>query len=218
MHDDAPTRPLDFTRYAEAEMRDRADALLDEARRRRTVRHFSDAPVPLDVVRRCVEIAAQAPSGAHKQPWTFALVTDPALKARIRADAEKEEAAFYGGRAPQQWLDDLRPFATHADKPFLEQAPALLAVFAQIRGPHDEKHYYVRESVGIAAGMLLAALHHCGLATLTHTPSPMGFLERLLDRPPNERAFLLVPVGYPAADCKVPDLHRKALAEVLVEY
>lgn len=218
MHDDAPTRPLDFVRYDDAEMHRRADALLAEAQRRRTVRHFSDTPVPLDVVRRCVEIAAQAPSGAHKQPWTFALVTDAALKAQIRADAEKEESAFYGGRAPQQWLEDLRPFATNADKPFLDEAPALLVVFAQIRGPHDEKHYYVKESVGIAAGMLLAALHHCGLATLTHTPSPMGFLERLLERPAHERAFLLVPVGYPAADCAVPDLHRKGLAEVLVEY
>ena len=198
-------------------MRARADALTHEMRARRSVRHFSDAPIPLDVVRRCIELAAQAPSGANKQPWTFALVTDPETKARIREGAEAEERAFYGGRAPRRWLDDLTPLGTDADKPFLEDAPALVVVFAQSRGPENARHYYVRESVGIASGMLLMALHLCGLATLTHTPSPMGFLGTVLGRPATEKAYLLIPVGYPADGCRVPAIERKPLSEVLVE-
>ncbi|MEZ4472490.1 MAG: nitroreductase family protein [bacterium] len=209
--------PLAFERLGLAEMQARADALLRSARRRRSVRHFSPEPVPLDVVRRCIEVAAQAPSGAHKQPWTFALVTDPALKRQIRLAAEEEEQAFYGGRAPADWLADLEPFGTDAQKPFLEIAPALIVVFAQVKGPDDQKHYYVRESVGIAAGMLLAALHQCGLATLTHTPSPMGFLGRVLDRPASEKAYLLIPVGFPAPDCQVPAITRKGPEAWLVE-
>ncbi len=212
-----PTVPLTATRRPVSEMRARADSFFDEVARRRTVRDFSPEPIPLDVVRRCIEAAAQAPSGAHKQPWTFALVTDAATKTAIRAAAEEEERAFYAGRAPQAWIDDLRLLGTDADKPFLEIAPALVIVFAQIRGPNDAKHYYVKESVGIATGVLLTALHHCGLATLTHTPSPMGFLERILERPANERAFVLIPVGYPAVGCRVPDLERKPLEAVLVE-
>ena len=196
----------------------RAAATLAEHRARRSVRHFSEAPIPLDVVRQCIHAAAQAPSGAHKQPWTFALVTDPATKGRIRAAAEAEERAFYGGRAPDAWLQDLAPFGTDAHKPFLEVAPALIVVFAQRRSAESARHYYVKESVGIATGMLLAALHHCGLATLTHTPSPMGFLEEVLERPAHERAFVLIPVGYPAAGCQVPDIARKPRSEVLVEY
>ncbi len=214
----APMRPLAFERLPEAEMRARADALLAQQRRRRSVRHFSDAPIPLDVVRRCIEAAAQAPSGANKQPWTFCLVTDPVLKAEIRTAAEAEEAAFYGGRASATWLADLTPFGTTASKPFLTVAPALIVVFAQSKGPDDAQHYYVRESVGLATGALLAGLHGCGLATLTHTPSPMGFLASALGRPDTERAFLLIPVGYPAADCVVPDITRKPLSGVLVEY
>lgn len=214
---DAPTRPLDFTRQPPEAMRARAESLHAALTRRRSVRHFSREPIPLDVVRRCIHTAAQAPSGANKQPWTFALVTDPAIKRRIRAAAEAEERRFYGGRAPQSWLDDLAPLGTDADKPFLEDAPALIVVFAHHRAEDGGKHYYVRESVGIACGMLLAALHLCGLATLTHTPSPMGFLGEILERPDHERAWLLIPVGYPAADCRVPDIARKPLAEVLVE-
>lgn len=186
--------------------------------RRRSVRHFSSDPIPLDVVERCIAAAASAPSGANKQPWTFVLVTRPDLKAQIRQAAELEERAFYGGRAGERWLRDLAPFGTDARKPFLEDAPALIAVFAQRQGrERGERNYYVSESVGIAAGFLLAGLHHVGLATLTHTPSPMGFLERILERPSNERAFLLVVVGLPAEGCEVPDITRRALGEVLVQ-
>lgn len=209
--------PLEFERLPVDAMHAEAEAAFAEAQRRRTVRDFSPEPIPLDVVRRCIHIAAQAPSGAHKQPWTFALVTDPAVKTAIREAAEAEERAFYGGRASAQWLKDLEPFATDADKPFLEIAPALIVIFSQSKGPDDAKHYYVKESVGIAAGMLLAALNRCGLATLTHTPSPMGFLAKILGRPANEKAFLLIPVGYPADGCAVPAITRKPLESVLVE-
>jgi iodotyrosine deiodinase len=210
-------RELDFTRLSEAEMRARADALFAELVRRRTVRDFSSEPIPLDVVERAIETAAQAPSGANKQPWTFVLVTDPEVKRRIRAAAEEEERAFYNGRAPERWLRDLEPLGTDEHKPFLTTAPALVVVFAQRHGADaDERHYYVSESVGIAVGFLLAALHHAGLATLTHTPSPMAFLGEILGRPANERAYLLVPVGYPAPGCRVPDISRKSLDEVLV--
>jgi len=211
-------KPLEFTRYAEDEQRRRAREFLEELRRRRTVRQFSDRPVPREVLEDCVAAAATAPSGANKQPWTFVLVTDPALKSRIREAAEKEERAFYHGRAPERWLKDLQPFGTDEHKPYLEVAPALIVVFAQKHGPSeaDERHYYVQESVGIAVGFLLAALHHAGLATLTHTPSPMGFLAEVLERPSNERPFVLIPVGYPAEDAQVPDIGKKPLSEVLV--
>ena len=205
--------PLDFERLPEDEMRARSEALLTEIRSRRSVRHFSDEAIPMDVVERCIEAAAQAPSGANRQPWTFVLVTDPAVKSRIRAAAEEEEKAFYGGRAPDRWLRDLRPFGTDWCKPFLETAPALIAVFAQQRAAGGEQHYYVQESVGIAVGFLLMALHRCGLATLTHTPSPMGFLREILGRPENERPFLLLVVGYPEVDARVPDIARKRLDE-----
>ncbi len=211
------TRPLDFRRYPEPEMLDRASRFGAEIARRRSVRHFSPEPVPREVLVRCIQAAATAPSGANKQPWTFVLITDPARKRRIRAAAEKEERAFYGSRAPQRWLDDLAALGTDANKPFLENAPALIAVFAQKHGAEaDERHYYVCESVGIAVGILLAALQHVGLATLTHTPSPMAFLSDVLGRPANERAYLLIPVGYPADGCQVPDIARKPLSEVLV--
>lgn len=176
-------KPLSFITRPDSAQRRRARAFLKEMRNRRTVRQFSKRPVPRSVLVDCIAAAATAPSGANKQPWTFVLVTDPELKRRIREAAEKEERAFYGGRAPERWLHDLEPFGTDAQKPFLEVAPALIAVFAQVHGTGaDERHYYVTESVGIAVGFLLAALHRSGLATLTHTPSPMKFLSEVLDR------------------------------------
>jgi len=215
---EAPTRPLDFERLDPRTSRRRAEAFLADLRRRRSVREFAPSPIPLDAVRRCIETAAQAPSGANKQPWTFVLVTDPATKRRIREAAEAEERAFYGGRAGERWLDDLAHLGTDADKPFLESAPALVVVFAQLHGgDKSARHYYVQESVGIATGFLIAALHQAGFATLTHTPSPMRFLGEILGRPKHERAYLLVPVGYPAEGCRVPDITRKDLAEVLIE-
>jgi len=217
MGDDAPMQPLPFTRRDEAEMRAAAEAALARNATRRSVRQFAPDPIPLDVVRTCIAAASTAPSGAHKQPWTFALVTDPDTKRRIREAAEAEERAFYGGRAGDEWLDDLSPFGTDANKPFLETAPALIVVFAQTSAPDGGKHYYVKESVGIATGMLIAALNEAGLATLTHTPSPMHFLREVLGRPSNERAYVLMPVGYPAPDCTVPAIERKPLGDVLVE-
>jgi nitroreductase len=214
----APHIPLDFERLPEEEMVAKAKSLHAGLARRRSVRVFSDEPIPMDAVREAIMAAAQSPSGAHKQPWTFALVTDPEIKQKIRVAAEAEEAEFYERRAPQQWLDDLQPFATNASKPYLETAPALIVIFAQSQGEDGEKHYYVKESVGIAAGVLIASLHLSGLATLTHTPSPMTFLREILERPENERPFLLLPVGYPAKDCEVPDLTRKSQDEVIVEF
>jgi nitroreductase len=212
------TRPIEFTRLEPDRMVEASRRFLDTMRKRRSVRAFSDEPVPVEAIRNCIETAGQAPSGANKQPWTFVLVTDAALKRRIREAAEEEERAHYGGRAPQSWLADLEPLGTDANKPFLETAPALIVVFARKYGEsRDDLHYYVNESVGIATGFLLAALHHAGFATLTHTPSPMKFLADILERPENERAYLLIPVGYPAEGCRVPDISRKPLGEVLVE-
>lgn len=212
-----PMLPLSYRRPDLADAERRTDELLATMRARRSVRHFSPDPVPARLVERCIEIAAQAPSGANKQPWTFALVGDPETKRRIRAAAEEEERAFYEQRAPARWIEDLEPLGTNADKPFLEEAPWLIVVFAQ-RTPADPegRHYYVAESVGIASGFLIAAIHLAGLVTLTHTPSPMGFLSEILGRPANERPFLLLPVGYPAERCEVPDIGRKALDEVIV--
>jgi iodotyrosine deiodinase len=208
---------LEMERLAEAEMLARARTMREELATRRSVRHFSDEPVPEVVLLEAIRTAASAPSGANKQPWTFVLVTDPEIKRRIREAAEEEERAFYGGRAPERWLEDLRPLGTGPDKPFLETAPALIVVFAQKHGGEaNSRHYYVNESVGIACGFLIAALHHAGLATLTHTPSPMAFLSQILGRPDYERAYVLMPVGYPAPGCEVPDIERKPLSEVLV--
>ena len=216
---DYKTRPLEFSRLRPEEMRARADALRDELRARRSVREFSGDPVPREVLVACIEAAAQAPSGANKQPWTFALVTDPALKHRIRVAAEKEETEFYRTRATPEWLADLAPLQTGPEKDFLDVAPALIAVFARRwEEGSGRKHYYVSESVGIACGFLIAALHHAGLVTLTHTPSPMEFLGGILGRPRNEHAYLLLPVGYPADGCRVPDLARRPLAESLLEF
>jgi iodotyrosine deiodinase len=198
-------------------MRSASGDLLDRLRTRRSVREFSSDPIPLDVVRNAIACAAQSPSGANKQPWTFVLVTDSELKQRIRDAAEEEERTFYEGRAPESWLEDLEPLGTTWEKHFLEEAPALIVVFSQSTAPDGAKHYYVKESVGIACGVLIAALHLAGLATLTHTPSPMGFLAEILGRPENERPYLLLPVGYPAQGCQVPDIGRKSLEQVLVE-
>jgi nitroreductase len=209
--------PLPFVERTAEEMTSRAAAFCEALRARRSVRDFRPDPVPREALLRCIEAAAQAPSGANKQPWTFVLVTRPAIKRAIREAAEKEERAFYEGRAPARWLKDLEALGTDWRKPFLETAPALIVVFAQRYGSNEEeRHYYVSESVGIATGFLLAALHLAGLATLTHTPSPMNFLGDILGRPKNERAYLLIPVGYPAPDARVPDIQRKSLDEVLI--
>jgi nitroreductase len=214
--------PLDFERLPVEESRERVRVLRNRLRRRRSVRDFAPEPVPLDLVDTAIEAAASAPSGANRQPWRFVVVQDPETKRRIREGAEAEEREFYERRATPEWLADLAPLGTGWQKPFLETAPVLVVVFAidweAGRGPGDaevrRKNYYVQESVGIAAGMLLAALHSAGLATLTHTPSPMGFLGRILDRPRNERPFLLIPVGYPAPEATVPDIRKKALDDV----
>jgi len=184
--------------------------------RRRTVRMFSDRPVPAAVIENLVRAASTAPSGANKQPWRFVAVDDPALKKDIREAAEAEEREFYERRASEQWLDDLRPFGTDSNKPFLEIAPWLVIVFKMMKDDDGGQVYYVNESVGIATGMFLTAAHHAGLATLTHTPSPMGFLKEVLGRPEHERPFLLIPVGYPSDDCVTPVLSRKPLERVMV--
>lgn len=209
-------RPL--TEYREQpvdEMVRRATEIAEELRRRRTVRDFDDRPVPREVIERCIWAAGSAPSGANMQPWHFVVVSDPAVKARIREGAESEEREFYESRAPREWLDALAPLGTDENKPFLETAPWLIAVFAERYGTLPDgrkvKHYYVQESVGIATGMLITALHHAGLATLTHTPSPMEFLNEVLGRPASEKPFLLLVTGYPAADARVPEITKKPL-------
>ncbi|MBE7544013.1 MAG: nitroreductase family protein [Bryobacteraceae bacterium] len=215
----SPFLPLHFPRLPEAEMRLRAQAFLESIRSRRSVRHFSPDPIPIDILETAVEAASRAPSGANQQPWRFVLVTDPALKRQIREAAEAEERENYEHRFPDEWLHALEPFGTDWHKEFLETAPCLIAVFRIDYGFENNrkiKHYYVQESVGLACGFLLAALHLAGVATLTHTPSPMGFLARILDRPPNERPFLLIPAGYPADGAVVPNLPKKALQDVLV--
>lgn len=218
-----PHIPLVFERVSEEEMLKRSKSLLERMRGRRSVRHFDSAPVPLEVLKRCIEAAGTAPSGAHKQPWTFCLVTNPEVKRSIREAAEKEEYENYHGRMSDRWLEDLKPFDTDHLKPHLEEAPALIAIFRQSWTPVEngsggkKQHYYVQESVGIASGMLINALHESGLATLTHTPSPMGFLSEILGRPSNEHAYLLIPVGYPASNCCVPEIKRKDLEEIMVE-
>ncbi|PRQ01319.1 Coenzyme F420:L-glutamate ligase [Enhygromyxa salina] len=216
-----PTIPLSFTRLPEAQMRERARAYYELMDRRRSVRQFSADPIDLDVVREAIRTASTAPSGAHKQPWRFVMVTDPKIKHEIRVAAEAEERETYAHRLSDEWRAALAPLGTDAHKPYLDYVPAIIVMFRvdYELGPDGSrsKNYYVQESCGIALGMLIAALHNAGLATLTHTPSPMNFLAKILARPKNERAFMLLPVGYPSADCRVPDLARKPLAEVLVE-
>ena len=200
------------------EMQQKATHFYDKMDNRRTVRDFSDKPVPKEVIEKLILTASTAPSGAHKQPWTFCAVSDPLVKRAIRVAAEKEEFDSYNGRMSEQWLKDLAPLGTDWQKPFLEIAPWLIVVFAQSTGLNKEKHYYVQESVGIACGFLIAAIHDAGLVTLTHTPSPMNFLKTVLKRPDNERPFLLLPVGYAADEVLVPDIQRKTLEEVAVFY
>lgn len=200
-------------------MLERATYFNRSMQRRRSVRMFSDQPVARGVIEQCIATAASAPSGANLQPWHFVAVSSPDIKHRIRIAAEEEERQFYTQRAPQEWLDALAPLGTDADKPFLDTAPWLIAIFAQkwarLADGRKVKHYYPTESVGIATGFLLAAVHSCGLVALTHTPSPMGFLNGILGRPADsERAFLLLVVGHPAADCVVPDITRKPLAQI----
>jgi len=196
----------------------RAGDLLAEMSRRRTVRDFSDRPVPRQIIEDCIRTAVTAPSGANMQPWYFAVIQDPETKKRIRQAAEQVEADFYSGRASDEWLEALAPLGTDENKPFLEVAPYLIVIFAQLHGlgaaGETLKHYYVNESVGIATGMLITAIHHAGLACLTHTPSPMRFLNRLLQRPANERPYLVLAVGYPAQDAQVPAITKKRLEDV----
>ncbi len=196
---------------------ERATVFRERMSQRRTVRDYSQEPVPREVIEECIRTAASAPSGANQQPWTFVVVSNADLKRRLRAVVEETEREFYASRAGAEWLKALEPLGTDSNKPFIEDAPWLIVVFAQIHGWSDGekvRHYYVKESVGIATGMLLAALHDAGLATLTHTPSPMAFLSEALDRPENEKPFLIVVTGRPAADARVPDIHRKTLEEV----
>ncbi|HEU5251431.1 MAG TPA: nitroreductase family protein [Thermoanaerobaculia bacterium] len=218
--------PLEFERLPEDEARRRSDEFLSRIAKRRTVRDFSDEPVPWDLVRNAIRAAATAPSGANRQPWRFVVVSDPAIKREIRRAAEAEEKESYERRMPEEWLEALAPLGTDWHKPFLETAPYLIVVFKMdfepAAGGVDDgtavrkKNYYASESVGIACGFLLAALHFCGLATLTHTPSPMGFLNRILGRPPHEKPYLVIPVGHPAPDARVPDISRKPENEVLI--
>lgn len=220
MTDEPRFVPLRFSRLPEDEQLARSRAFLERMRGRRTVREFSPEPVPDELIENAIATAGTAPSGAHQQPWTFVVVSDPGVKARIRAAAEEEERRSYESRMPDEWLEALRRLGTDWRKPHIEDAPCLIVVFEQAYGYRPDgtkiKHYYVRESVGIAVGLLLASLHEAGLATLTHTPSPMGFLREILGRPENERPYVLVPVGYPAPGCTVPDLERKAPDEILV--
>ncbi len=209
---------LSFTQYPLSEMTERARQFFELMRRRRTVRDFSERPVPLEIIEDCLRTAGSAPSGANRQPWHFAVVSDPAIKREIRQGAEEEEREFYQRRAPQDWLDALAPLGTNEHKPFLETAPYLIVIFGQkfevdAQG-NKHKNYYVPESVGIATGLLIAALHNAGLATLTHTPSPMKFLNQILDRPDTEKPAMILVVGYPTDDASVPDIGRKSLSEI----
>jgi iodotyrosine deiodinase len=212
--------PLEFERLGVDEMRERSQAFLELMRARRSVRFFSDEPVPYELVRNAIEVAGTAPSGAHQQPWTFVVVSDPALKQEIRTGAETEERDFYDRRATHQWKEAIKPIGTDWVKTHITDAPYVVVVFEQVYrlGEDGEKikHYYVKESVGIAVGFFLAAVQASGLVALTHTPSPMGFLARILDRPANERPFILIPIGLPARDSVVPDLSRKTLDEILI--
>jgi nitroreductase len=189
-----------------------------EMKKRRTAREFSPKPINQEIIENCIKTAGTSPSGANKQPWFFVIVSNPKIKKEIRIAAEREENTFYSERAPEEWLNALEPLGTNAHKPFLETAPYLIVIFEQKykidEKGNKEKHYYTSESVGIATGMLITALHRIGLATLTHTPSPMKFLNRILNRPENEKPYLVLVVGYPAKDTKVPNIKRKALSEI----
>lgn len=211
-------KKLDFKKLSKKEMLERSKSFLSEISTRRTVREFSSKTFPVEIIENCIKSAGTAPSGANKQPWSFTIVKNKKVKAKIRIAAEKEEKEFYGHRATKEWLEDLNQFGTNWQKPFLETAPYLIIVFRQIYDVNESgsqrKNYYVNESVGIASGFLLAALHNAGLATLTHTPSPMNFLGKILDRPENEKAYLLIPVGYPSDNAEVPNIKKKPFSEI----
>ena len=212
-------QPLEMAlKFPEEEMLQRSQDFYNEIKARRTVRDFSDRPVPREIIENCILAAGTAPNGANQQPWHFAVVSDPQIKSKIREAAEEEEREFYNGRAPEEWLDALAPLGTDEHKPFLEIAPYLIVIFGKSHDLAEDgtriKNYYANESVGIATGMLITALHHCGLATLTHTPSPMKFLNEILERPSNERPFVLLVTGYPADDAMVPMITKKSLADI----
>lgn len=213
-----PFVPLDHTRIPLEESLERGAAFYESMNRRRTTRHFATTPVPREIIERAVATAGTAPSGAHQQPWTFVAISNAELKRQIREAAEQEEKQFYSGRAPEDWIKALAPLGTDEHKPHLTDAPWLVVVFRKAYGlePDGSKttYYYTMESVGIAVGFFIASIHQAGLVTLTHTPNPMTFLQELLGRPANERAYLILPVGYPAPDASVPDIHRKPLTEI----
>jgi iodotyrosine deiodinase len=214
-----PFVPLtDYREFDADTMTRRAESFYEEVKRRRTVREFSSRPVPREVIEHCVRAAGTAPNGANLQPWHFVVVGDPEIKRKIRAGAEEEEREFYNGKAPQEWLEALAPLGTDEHKPFLETAPWLIVIFGESYGELPDgrkvKHYYTQESVGIATGILITAIHHAGLVSLTHTPSPMGFLNDILGRPSRERPFLILVVGYPAEGVTVPDITKKPLTQI----
>lgn len=203
------------------EMIHRSESFYQEMDQRRTVREFDTRPIPLEALENIILTASTAPSGAHKQPWTFCLISDPSIKKKIRDAAEEEEKISYSKRMPETWKSDLKPLGTTWEKPFLEEAPYLIVVFKQSYGMEKgEKvqHYYVNESVGIACGFLIAAIHQTGLSAVTHTPSPMNFLSEILERPFNEKPYLLIPIGYPKAETYVPDIQRKSLNEIIKRF
>lgn len=207
-----------YREYSLEEMKKRSKEFLQDIQRRRTVRDFSSRPVPQEIIENCLKAASTAPNGANRQPWHFVVVSNAALKKKIRIAAEKEEREFYAHRAPADWLAALAPLGTNDEKPFLEDAPFLIIIFSQSYEANPDgrklKNYYVQESIGIATGILITALHHAGLATLTHTPAPMKFLNKILNRPSNEKPFLILVVGYPAKGAKVPDIKKKELSEI----
>ena len=215
-----PFIPLQLVRFPILDSLTRARSFFDEMNQRRTTRHFASEPVPRELIELAIRTAGTAPSGAHQQPWTFVAVSDAVLKRRIREAAEEEERANYTGRMPPDWLKAVAPLGTDKHKPHLTDAPWVVVVFRHIFGLEADgskrTYYYTQESCGIAVGLFISAIHHMGLVTLTHTPSPMGFLATLLERPENEKAFLLMPVGYPASDARVPDLRRRTLEEISV--
>ena len=211
-------KKLQFQKITFEKMNHNANQFFQKVSSRRSVRDFSKDDFPIEIIKNCIKSASTAPSGANKQPWHFVIVKDPIIKRKIRKAAEIEEKEFYGGRAPQEWLDDLNQFGTDWNKPFLEEAPYLIVVFSKKFDINDDgtnsKNYYVSESVGIASGLLLTALHNAGLVTLTHTPSPMTFLSEILKRPSSDKPYLIIPVGFPSENAEVPNIKKKTFKEI----
>jgi len=211
-------KKLQFQKITFEEMDYNANQFFQKVSSRRSVRDFSSDNFPIDIIKNCIKSASTAPSGANKQPWHFVIVKDPKIKRKIRKAAEIEEKEFYGRRAPKEWLDDLNQFGTDWNKPFLEEAPYLIVIFSKKFDINDDgtnkKNYYVSESVGIASGLLLTALHNAGLVTLTHTPSPMAFLSDILNRPPSDKPYLIIPVGFPSENAEVPNIKKKTFKEI----